>query len=179
MKTNYKKDKKETPLVIVLRGAPGSGKTTTSELLKKFIPKTVVISGDTLTAMVVPDKNHWREFWPLGHEAARILLEFFLKKKFNVVVEEILPDVLHIERIIAVAKNFQARVFVFQLEASLAILNLRKKYLKPQMSRNLIKELYGMVLRNPYPGAIKIDTTKLSPQECVDFILGSIDGRRF
>lgn len=160
-------------ILIILRGAPASGKTTVGNILKEELPNTVSIPVDQIIQMIAKE-GKWAEFWATGQEAARNLTKHFLGKGFNVVVEELLFEISYIDKIIKIGKKFNAQMFVFELTAPLEVLIKRKEKGGSKMKSDLVQRLKEMVSTSPCEGAIRIDTTKKSPEECAEFILKTI-----
>lgn len=168
---------RQRPILIILRGGPASGKTTTGNILKEKLPNTVSIPVDVVISMLAKE-GKWKEFWSCGHEAARGLVEFFFREGFNVVFEELLFETSYIEKVIRIGKKFRARIFVFELVAPVEELIKRKKKGGFKMRANEVKRLKKMVSAFPYKNAIKIDTLKKSPEGCANFILEIIKNGR-
>ncbi len=161
------------PILIILRGGPASGKTSAGNILKEKLPNTVSIPVDVVIKMIAKE-GKWKEFWAGGHNAARELAAFFLRKGSNVVFEELLFEASYIEKIIKLGKQFRAKIFVFELVAPVEELIKRKKVGGFKMSAGDVKRLKGMVSASPYKNAIKIDTSRKSPGEVANLILETI-----
>ena len=163
--------------VIILRGAPSTGKTTVAHLLTERIPGLVKISVDSLVNMNVKPK-HTNEEWvkgrPLGLEMARVLLEYFLTKGNCVVIEEFFIETNRIKEIIKISRKHKASSYVFELTVSLMAALEREKIRPDAKNEKPVEELIGLMEKNPYVGTIQIDTSDKSPNNIVDLILQNL-----
>lgn len=172
----------EKPIIIILRGAPSTGKTTIAHEIRRRLSDSLILSFDNLIAMNVPQEvvgeeriGAWGKMRPLGHELGHVLTSYLLKKEKNVVIEEMLPDVAGIKKLVKLASSKGARPFVFELTAPLEIIEEREKMRKYPNPEKPVEMIINLLAKNPYPEAIKIDTSKSSPKECAKKILEYIE----
>lgn len=172
---------KKKPIVIVIRGAPSTGKTTTAHEIRRKLSNSFILSIDNLIAMNVSEEvigderiESWGEMRPLGHELGHVLTSYLLKRGKNVIIEEMLPDVAGIKKLVKLASSWGANPFVFELTAPLEIIKRREKMRKYPDPEKPVKMIIDLLTKNPYPKVIKIDTSDLSPREVADLILDKI-----
>lgn len=107
-----------TPWIVT--GMPGSGKSTVTRALAAALPRAARIAADDLNAMIVSGA-----VWPLGHpadEAARqvelcrrntgSLAHNFAASGFTPVIDVVLPDGDHLERLVRQLPQQRARLVV-------------------------------------------------------------------
>jgi len=88
------------PVCIVITGMPGAGKSTVAELVAKSLPRSMLISGDDVAAMIVGGR-----VWALGSPRHEALAQIELINQslaalasnatgagFTAVIETVLPD---------------------------------------------------------------------------------------
>ncbi len=174
---------KKKPAVIILRGAPSTGKTTTAHEIRKKLPNSFILSFDNLIAMNVPQEvkgeeriKIWGKMRPLGHKLGHVLISYLLKERKNIVIEEMLPDVAGIKKLVKLANSWGAKPFVFELTAPIKTIEKREKIRKFPNPEKPVKMIIDLLTNNPYPEAIKIDTSKSSPEECAQKILKIVKG---
>jgi len=173
--------RRKKPLVIIIRGAPSTGKTTTAHEIRKRLPDSFILSFDSLVAMNVPEElvgeeriGTWGKMRPLGHELGYILTSYLLKRGKNVIIEEMLPDATEIRKIVRLTNSCGAKPFVFELTAPREVIKRREKIRRDLNPEKPVEMIIDLLTNNPYPEATKIDTSKKSAEKCADFILSYI-----
>lgn len=169
--------RKKNNLLIIIRGAPSTGKTTIAYLLSKKIPHAYKISVDSLTGMFTlpgSKSKEWKQVRPLGQELARILTDYLLNQGKTVIAEEVFPEVRYISDLEGVAKKNKVKSYVFELITPMEILSQREGVRPDAKADKPVEKLAGYIQQNPYPGAIKINTAPLSATHCAESILGTI-----
>jgi len=169
--------RKKNNLLIIIRGAPSTGKTTVAYLLSRKIPHAYKISVDSLTGMFTlpgSESKEWKQVRPLGQELARILTDYLLNQGKTVIAEEVFPEVRYISDLEGVAKKNKVKSYVFELITPMEILSQREGVRPDAKADKPVKKLAGYIQQNPYPGAIKINTAPLSATHCAESILGTI-----
>ena len=170
--------KKGNQIVIILRGAPSSGKSTIAYLLSKNLPNTYKFGIDSMVQTIISpgkvDMNEWLKARPLDHELSEIIVKYLLDKGNNLAIEEIFLEAKEIDKFVKIAHKIGARVFVFELKVSLEEA-LRREKIRPYAEEGKpVKEAIELLDKNPYKNAIKIDTSKLTKAEILEFILQKI-----
>ncbi len=157
--------------LVILRGAPASGKSTIAKKLRNFQKRIVWLKVDAF-------KDFFSETgdpgWENANEAALATLEYLLKEKFTVVMDGIFQKTEYIEHAVAIAQLKNISSSVYELNCSLETLyrrdterpGIREGCRKP-LGKDVIKRLYSIVRNSPYPGAIKLDTESNSIDGCI------------
>lgn len=160
--------------LVILRGAPSSGKSTISKKLRDYDKKIVWLKVDNFkpffsdnTDVIVDDVN----------KTAVNSLNYLLDQGFSVVEEGIFQNPKYIQEAVNLAKQKKIPVFVYQLECSLNTLQERdkkregvKESCRKPLGDEKIKNLYQTVNNNPFPEIIKINTENISLDECIEKI---------
>jgi predicted kinase len=164
------------PDVIVIRGAPGSGKSQTAKCLAARLGKGARVEVDTLRAMII-DVNWTDQAEHIGvlslstHAIAGFLT---LGHRPVIVVDTFSGDKL--ERFIAELRTFQSRldVRVFAIVTAPAVLRARVESRSADKFKDfgICAMLNSDVVKHRQPGERLIDNSSLTPEETVDVILG-------
>ncbi len=166
--------------LVIIRGAPASGKTTISKQLRNFNKKIAWLKVDNFKDFfsdnVSPEEQKFVD------ESALATLEYLLDQGFSVIMEKIFYDPFVIPLAVAAAKKRNIRVVIFQIKCSLATLQERDRirpgikegHRKP-MGDEKIKDIYEHLEQTLYPGAIILDTEKYTEEECVNIIKEKIN----
>ncbi|MEA3485720.1 MAG: AAA family ATPase [Candidatus Aerophobetes bacterium] len=164
---------KSKQVLIILRGAPATGKTAICKSIREKRPQTICISFDAVRGFICKNPRRYKV---LASEATACLAEFFLKKGFSVTVEELFIHKKEIDCFFSLGKKQNVPVYLFELEASFQDILKRnpKRAIPVYGGVENMKRLTRLVSENPDPRAIKIDTSKHSVKECVDLILKKI-----
>ncbi len=167
--------------VVLITGAPGSGKSSVASALAKTIDRAVVISGDDVRALVKSEFKSPAEAWTdehrlqyyLSFENEASLARNFIAKNFKVIVE----DVVHNHHdLFAVWKNYFAGVSY----ATALLAPTKEKILERNRSRSknlpesIIDSLYPLMLPENFPDWIVLDTTNQTVYETTDTIKRNI-----
>ena len=166
--------------LIILRGAPASGKTTIAKKLRDFNKKIVWLKVDNFKDFF--SENPSFEEQKYVDECALASLKYLLDNNFSVIIEKIFYDPFIIPKAVAVAREKGISVKVFQISTSLKTLQERdrnrpgvKEGCRKPLGDQVIKNLFNHLKETYYPGAIDLDTEKLSIDECVDLITKAVN----
>jgi Cdc6-like AAA superfamily ATPase len=166
--------KKTEPDIIIIRGAPGTGKSTTAKYLSRYFPKGVRIEVDSLRSMVISvDWTNQPEHINILELSTRLVLDF-LKLGFSpvIIVDTFSGDkiIKYLQDLYQLDQNINIRIFgLFTTEAELnRRIGLRSdgafKDLKISLSIN------EEVPRLKSNEELQVDTTGLSPIETAKII---------
>jgi tRNA uridine 5-carbamoylmethylation protein Kti12 len=170
-------NRKSIPRVIILRGAPASGKTTVARKLASLIPtsKKALISIDDIQHLDL--RRISRDKLRLGVYHTALLCRSFVQEGFDVVVEYVFDRDLDF----FVEKLFKSHIStlapcvvqIFFLDASLNVLMRRNKKRESSMRENVLRELFEACnkVKGKYHGEIVVDTNKLSVKKVATMIL--------
>lgn len=160
-----------SPHLVVLRGAPASGKSTIAESLRNFGKKIVWLKVDNFKDFFSEDGVGGLEN---ANELAVVALEYLLSRGFSVVMEGIFQNTEFITQAIKTAESRGATYKVYQLKCSLSVLQARdrerrgiKEGCRKPLGDEVIEKLYNIVEGSPYPNALILDTEKLTLGECL------------
>lgn len=166
-------------VLIVLRGAPCSGKTTIGENLRDFDKKIVWLKTDNIKMFF---SNFEDRTLDEVMETALATLNHLLDKGYSVIYDGIFKKPEYIQKVIDLAKSKNILTVVYQLTCSLKTLQERDKnrvgvkegFRKP-LGDKLIESLFNTVENNPIEGAIELNTEEKSLEECLEVIRKNFD----
>lgn len=158
--------------LVILRGAPASGKTTLGEKLRSKEGKVVWLKIDNLKPFFSED---WGDSLNEVNSIALAIIERLLSDGFSVVFDGIFKNPEHARAAIKVAQDKNVPVIVYQLTCSLETLQKREderseKFNRDHFGKDVIERLYYKVLENPIEGAVTLDTEKTPVEECLKII---------
>jgi chloramphenicol 3-O-phosphotransferase len=160
--------------LVIIRGAPASGKSTIAEKLRDFQKKIVWLKVDNFKDFFSEDGTSGLEY---ANESAVVVLDYLLGQGFSVIMEGIFQNTEYVTKAIKVAEGRAIPYKVYQIKCSLSVLQKRdrerpgiKEGCRKPLGDEVIEKLYRIVAGNPYPNAIILDTENLSPDECADTI---------
>ncbi len=158
--------------LVIIRGAPASGKTTIAKLIRNFDEKTVWLKVDNFKEFFAAEATLAEQKYV--DEAALATLTYLLDRGFSAVMEKIFFDPFIIPLAAEEAGKRGIKAKVFQIKCPLEVLQERdrnrpgiKEGCRKPMGDEAIKNIYEQLESTYYPGAIELDTVNLSPEECV------------
>lgn len=160
--------------LIILRGAPSSGKSTIAKKLRDYNKKIVWLKVDNFKPFFADDSDAILD--DVNKTAINSLI-FLLEQGFSVVMEGIFQNPEYIQKAADIAKQKKLPVFVYQLDCSLKTLQERdrtregvKEGCRKLLGNDVIERLYRVIENNPYKKGIKFDTEKASLDESIKLI---------
>jgi predicted kinase len=158
---------------LILRGAPGVGKSTVAELLRERFPKGISIEVDMLRGMV--HGNPWGSSLHHGHAvsaAGQLALHYAACGYQPVVIVDCLVG-RSLDDL--VEQLGQCNCAVYTLVASEAVLRDRIRLREQHgfTDESLAVSLNRAIASAPFPEAEIIETTALSPQAVADHIVAA------
>lgn len=160
--------------VIILRGAPASGKSQTAKCLSQSFPKGVRLEVDTLRQMVISvDWKNQKEHINMLQVSARLVHDF-LKLGFSpvIVVDTFSGDkiVKYLDSLRQLNKELSIKIFgLFTTDDELRKrLELRSN--EEFRDFGICQRLNGDVLKIKYESEFLIDTTGLLPAQTAEII---------
>jgi predicted kinase len=161
--------------LIILRGAPASGKSTLAKSFRNFTDKTVWLKVDNFKAFFGSD-----EALLYVNGAAVATLKYLLDQQFSVVMEGVFQDTKAIDEALAIAQKLQIPTKVFELEVDLETLKRRdlvregvREGMRPPLGNSVIEKIYNTLKHNPYQTSIRLDTEKNNIDTCKEIIESS------
>lgn len=167
-------------VLIVLRGAPASGKTTIGENLRDFDKKIVWLKTDNIKAFFSnPSESRILDE---VMETCLIILKNLLERGYSVIYDGIFKKPEYAQKAIALANSKNIPTVVYQLTCLLETLQKRDKTRKgvkegcrKPLGDEIIESLFNKVEDNPVEGSIKLNTEEKSLQECLEIIKKNFD----
>lgn len=153
--------------IIIIRGAPGSGKSQTAKCLSKYFPEGVRLEIDNLRSMVISvDWTNQTEHISILNLSTRLVFDF-LELGFNpiIVVDTFSGDKMfkYLEQLHQKDENLCIRIFglIISNDELKRRIELRKNGEFKDLTISLI--INESVKRSKYEGEMQIDTTLSSP----------------
>ncbi|MCR4313467.1 MAG: zeta toxin family protein [Candidatus Roizmanbacteria bacterium] len=166
-------------VLVILRGAPSSGKSTIAKSLRDYEKKIAWLKID-----------HFKPFFAessdsiLGdvNNTAIIVLYYLLNQKFSIVMEGVFQNPIYIQEAVNIAKQKNIKTVVYELKCSINVLQVRdrirpgvKEGCRRPLGNFVISNLSNIIEKNPFEDAIKLDTEKTSVDECIKLIKKNFD----
>ena len=160
--------------IIIIRGAPGSGKSQTAKNLSQLFPKGVKLEVDILRQMVISvDWKNQQEHINLLHVSTGLVHDF-LKLGFSpvIVVDTFSGDkiIKYLESLYQLDKSLSVKIFGLYVsdEELRRRLDLRSD---PEFRDfDICKRLNDDLLKIKYQSEHQIDTTELLPKQTAEII---------
>lgn len=168
----------ENPDIIILRGAPGSGKSQTAKRLSQFFPKGVRMEIDDLRSMVIfPDWTNQNEHINILNISTKLVIDFIqLGFRPVIVIDTFSGDKIlnYLEKLNHL--NNELSISIFGLYTTEEELKKRIESRKKGEFRdfNICKKLNDDVLKIKYDKEFQINTTGLLPNETAKIIYDKI-----
>jgi predicted kinase len=161
-------------ILVILRGASASGKSTIGESLRDFDKKIVWLKTDNIKLFFSSFEDRALD---AVMDTALATLNHLLDQGYSVVYDGIFKKPEYFQRAIDLAKSKNIPVVVYQLVCSLETLKERdknkpgvKEGLRNALGDEIIESLFRKVEDNPIEGAIKLNTEEKSIEECIGII---------
>lgn len=163
--------------LIVLRGAPASGKSTIAKKLRNFKQRITWLKVDNFKPFFSDSVSEENDAVDYVNQAAISTLQHLLSQGFSVVMEGIFQNPKYITLAAEVAKKKNIQFKVYKLECPLKILQSRdknrpgvKEGCRKPLGNKAIAYLYNVIEENPWNGTEKLDAEKLSLEKCVELL---------
>jgi predicted kinase len=165
--------------LVVLRGAPASGKTTIAKHFRNFDKKIAWLKVDNFKDFFAEDSST-----ALGYVngSAIATLSYLFNQGFSVVMDGVFQETNAIDNALELAKEKNIKAIVYQIKCSLSILQARdkarpgvKEGCRKPLGGDVIERIYQKLETNHYPNTGILDTERLSLQECIEKIANDIN----
>lgn len=166
--------------VVIIRGAPGAGKSQSAKSLAKYFPGGARIEIDTVRAMVISvDWTNQDEHIKMLELSTRLVHDF---KKLEltpvIVVDTFSGD--KIEAFVTQLKRLDPALTVRTCGLYVAEEELEKRITARSDSEfkdiGVCKKLNAYVVRNKYQNELQINTTGISPEETAEIMYQWLTG---
>lgn len=161
--------------LVIIRGAPASGKTTIAKKFRNYNKKIVWLKVDNFKPFFA-EKALLKQQDDVD-QCALTVLRHLLDSGFSVVMEKIFYNPSIIPLAVNEAKKRGIKVGVFQIKCSLEVLQRRdqtrpgiKEGCRKPMGNKAIEKIHKQLEKTFYPDAVELNTEILSIKECVSEI---------
>ena len=160
--------------IIILRGAPGSGKSQTAKSLSQFFPEGVRLEVDTLRQMVISvDWKNQQEHINLLQVSTRLVYDF-LQLGFHpvIVVDTFSGDKInkYLDRLYQLDKTLSVKLFGLYVTEGELRRRLESRSNEEFRDFGICKRLNDDVLKIKYDTEFQIDTTGLFATQTAEII---------
>ena len=160
--------------LIILRGAPSSGKSTIAKSLRNIKEKIAWLKVDNFKVFFADDASCALNY---VHKSSIATLEYLLSQGFSVIMEGIFQDPKYITLATQAAKRRNIPFKVFELECSLETLQKRdksrigiKEGCRKPLGSKVITHLYNVIIENPWNKVVKLNTESMTLEECINIL---------
>jgi hypothetical protein len=165
--------------IIIIRGAPASGKSQTAKSLAMFLPKGVRIEVDTLRQMVISvDWKNQQEHINLLQVSIGLVYDF-LKLGFSpiIIVDTFSGDKINkfLDSLYELNKDLSIKIFGLFTNDDELRKRLELRSNGEFRDFGICKKLNDDVLRIKYDSEFQIDTTGLLPTQTAEIIYGRLN----
>ena len=164
------------PVLYVITGPAGVGKSTISRKIAEASAKSALIEGDDLYGQIVggyvdpwKEGNHLETFWKLSVSSIRVYLEAGFDVVFNYIVSPDQLDLLKTE-----FKDYKIRFTVLLVDVETILERDKRRPEEYQMKERCI-ELLNEFKEHNYSSKYILDTSELTVEDTVQRVLE--DGR--
>jgi chloramphenicol 3-O-phosphotransferase len=161
--------------LVIIRGAPASGKTTIARRFRDPDKRVVWLKVDNFKDFFSEDSNLSEQKYV--DECALATLSYLLSDGFSVVMEKIFYDPFIIPKAVSLAKSKGVKVLIYQIRCPLEVLlerdknraGVREGFRKP-LGDETVKKLFEQLENTFYSNAKELDTSVNTEDECVEMI---------
>jgi predicted kinase len=167
--------------IIIVRGAPASGKSETAKCLAKYFPQGIRMEIDNLRSMVISvDWTNQQEHINILQLSTKLVTDFLnLKFKPIIVIDTFSGDKIYkfLSDLYTINSNFNIALFgLFATEKELTK-RIKKRKEGKFKDINICLKLNSDVLKIKHLSEIQIDTTERVPQETAQIIMNILSNQ--
>lgn len=166
--------------VILVNGPCGAGKTTTTKLLHKKMPQSVLINIDLVRSFISGYREHPSRSWKTGLNLSLALAASAMQQDRTIIVDKMIFEANAWEPFYHLAKEFGAEVQEFIIWAEKDVVlhrcDVRGDYKEGVFTRESCERYWTKVtdFSKERPDALLIDNSKLSKEETVEQIFSMV-----
>jgi tRNA A37 N6-isopentenylltransferase MiaA len=168
----------ETNLIIIIKGAPATGKSQVAKELSKYFPKGVRLEVDTLRSMIISvDWTNQTEHINILNISTKLISEFNnLGFKPIIIIDTFSGDKINSYYDKLKTENNKWRVCVFGLFSNETVLRNRLEMRTDDKFKDFLisKKLNEDTLKHKHKEEYQIDTTNLESKETAKIIYEKI-----
>ncbi len=164
---------------VIIEGPMGSGKTTIAEILHKQLKRTAFLGIDRIK-FFLSDFTRNAEDNKLAANVVHTMVRSYLEQGCNILLPQGMWKKEYLEPYLALAKEFNVDVFMYQLEAPREV--LMERIMERRKSKNLPELTEGRAERNidtweqnRYNLGKVINTVEYSPDEVAKIIMSDLE----
>ena len=169
--------KMNKPIICILTGPCGAGKTTISKGLSQHIDRTAYLEVDTLRHMLGKNEVDYSTYTKevkkqinLSMDNAIAIGKNFIKNGFNVIIDDVLEDTNQIEYYNKGLKGY--KLFIFLLLPNKKVIEKRNKERKENAMNERALQLHDIFSKiSNHDGWYVIDSSKHKAEDTIKEIL--------
>jgi chloramphenicol 3-O-phosphotransferase len=164
--------------IIIIRGAPTSGKSSTAKALTKFFPSGVRIEVDNLRSMVISvDWTNQDEHISILNLSTNLVYEFHLLKFQPIIVVDTFSGnkiLNYHEKLLSINKNLSIKIFGLYVSNEELESRISSRNECEFRDLEICKKLNSDLLKIKHPDEFQIDNTRLTPVETAKIIFNQV-----
>ena len=169
--------------IIIIRGAPGSGKSQTAKSLSQFFPKGVRLEVDTIRQMVISvDWKNQQEHIDMLQASTKLVFDF-LQFAYSpvIVVDTFSGDKInkYLDTLYQLDKDLSIKIFGLYTTDDELKRRLDLRTNAEFKDFPICKRLNDDVRKWQHDSEYQVDTTGLSPSQTAEKIYGQINSEKY
>jgi chloramphenicol 3-O-phosphotransferase len=164
--------------IIIIGGAPASGKSSTAKALTKFFPSGVRIEVDNLRSMVISvDWTNQDEHISILNLSTNLVYDFYQLKFHPIIVVDTFSGnkiLNYHEKLLKLNKNLSIKIFGLYVSNEELERRIGSRNEGEFKDLEICKKLNRDVLKIKHPDEFQIDTTRLTPEDTARIIFDQI-----
>lgn len=161
-------------VLVIIRGAPASGKTTLGKNLRDFEKRIVWVQVDGFKRFFAENADAALDE---VNKTALVVLTYLLDQGYSVVLDGIFKNSEYVHKAVDIAKSKNIQITIYELTCSLKTLLERDKTREGvneghriPMEEKVVESIYSKLEETPIEGSVKLDTENQSLEQCLEVI---------